>query len=208
MRFAGLSTAGRIATWLAAIPAHPHKSRDYLARMNPRGYISTKAVVFHADFHYGSRIFVDDRAVLFQRKQGGPLVFGDRVCIYRDSILETGYGGALTLDDEASIHPRCQINAYVSDIHIGKGVMLAPGCALYPYDHGTARSDPIREQSLISKGSIAIGDEAWLSFGVIVLGGVRIGAGAVVGAGSIVTGDIPDYAIAVGRPAQVVKFRK
>jgi acetyltransferase-like isoleucine patch superfamily enzyme len=208
MRFAGLSPLGRIATWLASIAAHPHKARVYLAKMNPRGYISTKAVVFHADFQYGRHIFVDDRVVLFQREQGGALVFGDRVFVYRDTILETGYGGSITIDDEASLHPRCQINAYVSDIHIGKGVMLAPGCALYPYDHGTDRSDPIREQSLVSQGSIEIGDEAWLSFGVMVLGSVRIGAGAVIGAGAIVTEDIPDYAIAVGRPAKVVKYRR
>lgn len=207
MKFAGLSRWGRIATWLASIAAHPHKARVYLAKMNPRGYISTKAIIFHGNFQHGSHIFVDDRVVLFQREQGGAMVFGDRVFIYRDNILETGYGGSLTIDNEASIHPRCQINAYVSDIHIGKGVMLAPGCALYPYDHGTDRSSSIRTQSLTSKGNIEIGDEAWLSFGVLVLGGVRIGAGAVIGAGAIVTDDIPDYAIALGRPAEVVKYR-
>jgi acetyltransferase-like isoleucine patch superfamily enzyme len=208
MRFAGLSPFGRIATWLASIPASPHKARVYLAKMNPQGYISTKAVIHHADFQYGKHIFVDDRVVLFQREQGGAMIFGDRVFIYRDTILETGYGGSLTIDDEASIHPRCQINAYVSDIYIGKGVMLAPGCALYPYDHGTDRNTVIREQPLTSKGSIDIGEEAWLSFGAIVLGGVRIGAGAVIGAGAIVTEEIPDYAIAVGRPAKVVGYRK
>ncbi len=208
MRFAGLTPLGRIATWLASIPAHPHKARVYLARMNPRGYFSTKAVIFHGDFQHGRHIFVDDRAVLFQREQGGSMVFGDRVFVYRDTILETGYGGSLTIDDDASLHPRCQINAYVSDIHIGKAVMLAPGCALYPYDHGTEGDTPIREQALVSKGNIEIGDDAWLSFGATVLGGVRIGTGAVIGAGAIVTEDIPDYAIAVGRPARVVKYRK
>jgi len=207
MRFAGLGPGGRIATRLASITAHPHKARVYLARLNPRGYISTKAVLFHTDFRYGSHIFIDDRVVLFQREQGGPLVLGDRVYIYRDTILETGYGGSLTIGDEASIHPRCQVHAYVSDIRIGPGVMLAPGCALYPYDHGTDRNRPIREQPLVSKGGIEIGEEAWLSFGVIVLGGVRIGSGAVIGAGSVVTGDIPDHAIAIGRPAKVVKYR-
>jgi acetyltransferase-like isoleucine patch superfamily enzyme len=208
MRFAGLSPWGRLATWMASIIAHPHKARVYLARMNPRGYISTKAVIFHGDFHHGRHIFVDDRVVLFQRQKGGALTFGDRVFVYRDTILETGYGGSLTIDDEASIHPRCQINAYVSHIHIGKGVMMAPGCALYPYDHGTKRGTAIREQPLISKGNIEIGEEAWLSFGVIVLGGIRIGTGAVIGAGAIVSEDIPDFAIATGSPAKVVKYRR
>jgi len=42
---------------------------------------------------------------------------------------------------------------------------------------------------------------------VIILPGVTIGRGAVVGAGAVVSKDIPDYAVAVGNPAKVVKFR-
>ncbi len=85
--------------------------------------------------------------------------------------------------------------------------MIAPNCALYPYDHGVAPDKPISAQPLQSKGSITIEDGAWLAFGVIVLGGVRIGKGAVIAAGSVVTTDIPDGAIATGAPARVVKMR-
>ena len=72
MRYAGLGFTGRIATRLAAWPAPPHKARQCLARMNPGGYISADAVVHHSALMLGSHIFVDDRAVLFQRKEGGP----------------------------------------------------------------------------------------------------------------------------------------
>jgi 2-polyprenyl-3-methyl-5-hydroxy-6-metoxy-1,4-benzoquinol methylase len=58
-----------------------------------------------------------------------------------------------------------------------------------------------------TKGGIVIDDGVWLGFGVIVLDGVRIGKGAVIGAGAVVTHDIPDGAIAVGNPAQVIKMR-
>jgi acetyltransferase-like isoleucine patch superfamily enzyme len=85
--------------------------------------------------------------------------------------------------------------------------MMAPYCALYPYDHGILPGLPIREQPLRSRGGIVIGDEAWLGVGVIVLDGVRIGAGAVVGAGSVVVHDIPDGAVAQGVPARVVMLR-
>ena len=47
---------------------------------------------------------------------------------------------------------------------------------------------------------------ASLGTGSTILGGVTIGEGAIVGAGSVVTRDIPEYAIAVGNPAQVVKY--
>ena len=52
-----------------------------------------------------------------------------------------------------------------------------------------------------------IGHDVWIGHGVVVLPGRRIGTGAVVGAGAVVTKDIPDYAIAVGNPARIVKMR-
>lgn len=207
MRYAGVGFIGRIATRLAAWPAPPHKARQSLARMNPRGYVSPDAVLYHSDLRLGANIFMDDRVVIFQRKGGGPAMIGDRVSIYRDVVIETGEGGSLIIGSDSSIHPRCQINAYVSGIRIGNGVMIAPSCALYSYDHGFLPDQPIRKQPLQSKGPIIVEDGAWLGYGAIVLSGVRIGKGAAIGAGSVVTHDVPDGAIAVGNPARVVGMR-
>lgn len=55
--------------------------------------------------------------------------------------------------------------------------------------------------------SIIIGNDVWIGEGVRLLGGVRIGNGAVIGMGAVVTKDIPPYAVAVGNPIQVVKYR-
>lgn len=52
-----------------------------------------------------------------------------------------------------------------------------------------------------------IGNDVWIGFGAMVIGGVKIGDGAIIGAGSIVTKDIPPFAIAVGSPAKVIKYR-
>ena len=57
------------------------------------------------------------------------------------------------------------------------------------------------------KGPVNIGNNVWLADNVIILSGVTIGDGAVIGAGSVVVRDIPPYAIAVGNPAKVVKYR-
>ncbi|MFN6945468.1 MAG: acyltransferase [Cytophagaceae bacterium] len=207
MKFAGVSFFGRIATRFAALFAPPHKARPYLAHLNPKGYISPSVTIYHSDLRFGKNIFIDERVVIFQRENAGPIVIGDRVYIYRDTILETGHGGFLRIGNDSSIHPRCQLNAYISPIQIGNGVMIAPNCAFYSYDHGIAPGQPIRKQPLQSKGAIIIEDEAWIGFGTIILSGVRIGRGAVVGAGSVVTQDVPDGGIAAGVPARIVKMR-
>jgi len=54
---------------------------------------------------------------------------------------------------------------------------------------------------------VNIGHDVWLGHNVVVMGGVTIGNGAVIGSGAIVTKDIPPYAIAVGNPARVIKYR-
>ena len=208
MRFAGLNHAGRVACFLASRFAPPHKARVYLARMNPRGYVEPTATIYHSDLRLGANVFIGEHVIIFENRDGGKVELEDRVNIFRHSILETAHGGSLSLGAGASIHPRCQLNAYVSSIKIGRNTMLAPNCALYSYDHGIAPGMPIVEQPLQSKGAITIGSQAWLGVGVIVLGGVTIGNGAVIAAGSVVTQDIPDDAIAAGAPAQVVKLRR
>jgi acetyltransferase-like isoleucine patch superfamily enzyme len=52
---------------------------------------------------------------------------------------------------------------------------------------------------------VSIGDATWLGHGSIVLPGATIGRHVVVGAGSVVTGDLPDYCVAVGNPARVIR---
>ncbi|MBB3255885.1 acetyltransferase-like isoleucine patch superfamily enzyme [Paraburkholderia bannensis] len=58
-----------------------------------------------------------------------------------------------------------------------------------------------------TKGPITIGDDVWIGYDAIILSGVRIGQGAVIAAGSVVTRDVPPYAIVGGNPAKVIKYR-
>ncbi len=58
-----------------------------------------------------------------------------------------------------------------------------------------------------SKGPIAIGNDVWIGTQTIILSGATIGSGAIIGANSVVNGVIPPYAIAVGSPARVIRYR-
>ena len=55
--------------------------------------------------------------------------------------------------------------------------------------------------------SVNIGSDVWIGSGVVITRGIIIGDGAVVGANAVVTKDIPPYAIAVGTPAKIIKYR-
>lgn len=58
-----------------------------------------------------------------------------------------------------------------------------------------------------SKGDIVVKDDVWIGADSIIFSGITIGQGAVIGAGSIVTKDVPPYAIVYGVPAKVHKYR-
>lgn len=58
-----------------------------------------------------------------------------------------------------------------------------------------------------TRGDVVIGNDVWIGIDVTILSGVNIGNGSVIGACSVVTRDIPPYAIAVGSPARVVRYR-
>lgn len=57
------------------------------------------------------------------------------------------------------------------------------------------------------KGQVIIMNDCWIGNGVIMLGGITIGNGAVVAAGTVVTKDVPPYAIVAGNPAKVIGYR-
>ena len=77
----------------------------------------------------------------------------------------------------------------------------------YPFDDLLNGKPTINSYTEANRYQIIIGNDAWLGRGATILGGVRIGNGAVIGAGSVVTKDVPPYAVAVGNPARIVKYR-
>lgn len=93
----------------------------------------------------------------------------------------------------------------VKNVEIGKHVLIAD--KVYVSDNLHAFADveiPIKSQEILFKKEVSIGDNSWLGENVSVLG-ARIGKHCVIGANSLVNKDIPDYSVAVGIPAKVIK---
>jgi len=84
-------------------------------------------------------------------------------------------------------------------------VFFGHGVKILARGHNYKVYNKDRQVEIIEK-PIHIKEGAWISSGVIILGGVTIGKNAVVGAGSIVTKNIPNNAIVAGNPAKIIKY--
>jgi chloramphenicol O-acetyltransferase type B len=89
-----------------------------------------------------------------------------------------------------------------NNFHCGKDVLFVN--SYHKYDGGNAI--PYDSKKMIHK-DIIIEDNVWICDRVIVLGGVKIGEGAIIQAGAVVVKDVPKYAIVGGNPAKAFKYR-
>jgi acetyltransferase-like isoleucine patch superfamily enzyme len=137
-----------------------------------------------------------------------------RRAFYRRVLPECGDGACVTFGTVLS-HATARIgrNVYVGpfcslgdvtledDVLLGSHVSVTNGAA----QHGTERLDiPIREQPG-TWPRVTVGRDTWVGDRAIIM--ADVGKQCVIGAGSVVTKALPDYAIAVGSPARIVRFR-
>lgn len=207
MQFGRTDFVGRLATRLALIPVAPFRHRYPLATYYRHGFTAPDAMLCKGGLVRGDHVFIGSGVTLFRQANGGDIMIGNRVYLNDGIRIETGFGGSVAIGDDTRVQPECQFSAYAGSIKVGSRVQIAPRCAFYPYDHGMSRAKSMMDQSVVSQGGIVIEDEAWLGYGAIILDNVSIGTGAVIGAGSVVKDHIPDYAIAAGVPAKVIKMR-
>ena len=110
-----------------------------------------------------------------------------------------------------------QVNDYVhiaavQSVSIGDRVLIASKVFVSDHNHGSFRGDGPHEspstppiQRALSIAPVFIGDDVWIGEGVAILPGVSIGRGSVIGAMSVVTRDVPEFSVAAGSPARVLK---
>lgn len=126
---------------------------------------------------------------------------------HRSSCIEYGVlfskAGA-RIGENAYIGPRCHIGL----AHIGRDVLLAAGVHVPSGGriHGADDPDvPIRDQAGVAQ-VVTIGDGAWVGSAAVVM--ADVGAHTVVGAGAVVTRALPEYVVAAGVPAKVIRGRR
>lgn len=136
-----------------------------------------------AQLEIGRWVHIGDKNTI--RAHEGSLRFGDKVVLGCDNV----------------------INSYL-DIELGDSVLMADWCYIVDFDH---RMDdinlPIKDQGIV-KSPVRIGPDTWVAAKVTVQRKTTIGRGCVLGSHAVVRGEIPDYSVAVGAPAKVIKDRR
>lgn len=143
------------------------------------------------------RILIGKKGVYGKIGYGNKFTKGS--LIYEDALIgKNNYFGPFSMVNNAMIGNYCSI---------GPNVKI--GQAQHSIDYITTYqkiSEKLIGHSLFTSPSI-IGNDVWIGANAVVMQGVKIGDGAVIGANAVVTHDIPDYAIVVGVPAKVIKYR-
>jgi len=159
----------------------------------------------HLSIHYTCRL---NRAV------ARAVQLGNSIAIGKDSWLNVSGSAvakdnpAIVIDDCTLIGPRCQISA-ANSIHIERDVLIAASVLIM--DHSHAYEDitiPIHRQGITAGGRIRIGQGSWIGAGAAVIcprGELTIGRNCVIAVNSMVTRSIPDYSVAFGVPARVIR---
>lgn len=118
------------------------------------------------------------------------------------------------LSPNIHIGANCNFGDYLhltccNKIIIGDNVLTGRWVTITDNSHGELTMDSLYtspiDRPLMSKGSVIIKSNVWIGDKVTILPGVTIGTSCIIGANSVVTKDIPDYSIACGNPAKVIK---
>lgn len=120
--------------------------------------------------------------------------------------VDFGSGVNVEIGENSSLNKKAWIG---NDTIIGNEVMMGPEVTILSASHNFEDlTIPMTHQGAPARRPVIIGNDVWIGTRSVILPGVTIGSHAIVAAGSIVTKNVPDWAIVGGNPAKVIKYRK
>ena len=157
------------------------------------------------DFKFFGRSIVIESGVLIFHPEN--INFGNNIYIGHGSVIKGYYKNEILIGDHSWIGSGCFLHG-AGNIKIGKAVGIGPMVKIITSSHKSDDlSIPVLFHDLEFK-EVIIGDGSDIGVGSIILPGVIIGKGAIIGAGSVVNKNVPDFYIAAGVPARIIKKRQ
>jgi len=151
----------------------------------------------------GSNVIFENGVLVFHPEN---IELGNNVYVGHNAILKGYYKNLMRIGDNAWIGQNCYFHS-AGGIRIGKNVGIGPAVKiLTSYHREEGKEKPILFSELEFK-QVIIEDDSDIGIGSVILPGVEIGKGVQIGAGAVVTKSIPDYAVAVGNPARIIRIR-
>jgi acetyltransferase-like isoleucine patch superfamily enzyme len=168
----------------------------------------------------GSNVYIESSSVFaaFLSQMQPALVMGEGSGIYHLASIDTGPSARIQVGAYTCLNSTNVVCDEV--ITIGAHCLFAWGTvitdSLIPVPGDVERrrrvmhdmsADPLRKlRPMAGTSPVTIGDNVWVGFDSVVAGGVEIGRGAIVGCKTLVTEDIPPYAVVVGNPYRILRF--
>ena len=164
--------------------------------------------------HFGNRTFLQPHTIYLGEKY---ISLGDYVSIGDYGFItawdyyakaDQHFSPSLTIGNNCSIGARSHITCTHS-ITIGDNLLTGSNVLITDNAHGEAERELLdiapNYRPMYSKGPVVIEDNVWIGEKASIMPGVHIGKGAIIAANSVVTHDVPAYAVVAGVPAKIVK---
>lgn len=160
------------------------KSKFFRIKFESIPYLGKQVNVRNnGELRFGKNVIIRPSCDIFLHEKKSMLKIGDNVEIGNHSTLSS-----------------------MNSIIIKEGVLTGPHVFISDHNHEYGNPNVhIYKQGAFVKGEVIIEEGCWIGTNVVIVGNVRIGRNCVIGANSVVTRDIPDYCLAIGSPAKIVK---
>lgn len=188
--------------------------KKYLANLN-----KIKIQEFYKNAIINKSSTITNKAEIYNKQNDKNKIQIGEDCIISCQLMTYEHGGEIVIGSECFIGDGTKIWASKS-IKIGDRVLISHNVNIHDNISHSLESELRNKEFLIVKNNgnllenkisekeIIIENDVWIGFNSTILKGVTIGNGAIIGANTVITKDVPPFAVCVGNPMKIIKYTK
>jgi acetyltransferase-like isoleucine patch superfamily enzyme len=164
-----------------------------------------------------TRIF-EEAKIYNHLKDKSKIIIGEN-CDIRGELMLFGHAGEIIIGDYCFVGQNSKIWS-AKKIVIGDRVLISHNVNIHDnnshpideylrhLDFKHIKSYGLQKTNNLNEKQVTIGHDSWIGFNATILKGVTIGKSVIIGANTLVTDDVPDFAVCVGNPMKIIKYSK